>query len=204
MNSSGIPSTCVVTQDPETSFVTKILIQTFMVPSGERLQELVDWLGNGGIEREANLLRTLSSVTLGPILEPGTIGAVAAPPAAGAAASEAAGPSAAAATAPSMDLTVLQFRRPNGYAGLVAPMLRGEGNWPKIGLFSSYEARTLYCVDSMLSAIPTWTKVGAPPPLRTRVEEPSGLKHCLGGFARLVPAWVVVWSRFGSLIIKAH
>ena len=49
-------------------------------------------------------------------------------------------------------------RRPDGMRGILAPQLRGEGNWPKLGLYSSYETRIFYAVDALLSDVPFWFK----------------------------------------------
>ena len=42
--------------------------------------------------------------------------------------------------------------------GINAPLLKGEGNWEKIGLHAGAEARALSCCDAMLAHIPFWTK----------------------------------------------
>ena len=42
--------------------------------------------------------------------------------------------------------------------GINAPLLKGEGNWEKIGLHAGPEARALSCCDAMLAHIPFWLK----------------------------------------------
>ena len=53
----------------------------------------------------------------------------------------------------------LRARRPDGLRGLAAPLLRGEGNWPSLGLYTSLEARILQGVESLLASVPFWAKV---------------------------------------------
>ena len=43
--------------------------------------------------------------------------------------------------------------------GVNAPLLKGEGNWEKIGLHAGPEARALSCCDALLAHIPFWLKV---------------------------------------------
>ena len=46
--------------------------------------------------------------------------------------------------------------RPDGYRGLVAPLLRGEWEGPRVGLHLPPEARLLQALDALLAAIPFW------------------------------------------------
>ena len=43
--------------------------------------------------------------------------------------------------------------------GVNAPLLKGEGNWEKIGLHAGPEARALSCCDALLAHNPFWLKV---------------------------------------------
>ena len=53
----------------------------------------------------------------------------------------------------------LEARRPDGFKFIVAPVLRGEGNWPGISLYATMEQRIHYTVDALLARIPFWLKV---------------------------------------------
>ena len=57
----------------------------------------------------------------------------------------------------------LEVRRSDGFRTLLAPQLRGEGNWPKVALYAAYEARTFFCADALLTCVPFWFKVTAAP-----------------------------------------
>ncbi|KAK9803241.1 hypothetical protein WJX73_008882 [Symbiochloris irregularis] len=52
----------------------------------------------------------------------------------------------------------LELRRTDGYKGMLAPLLRGEGNWPKVALYAASEARIFFCADALLTSIPFWFK----------------------------------------------
>ncbi|CAL8466956.1 g6492 [Coccomyxa elongata] len=111
---------------------------------GDKLVELVEWLRAGAIEREAPLLDALSQAPL-----PRKAGApshnqnIAAP----------AGESGAAAV---LTAAELEARRWDGYRGLVAPQLRGEGSWPRASLQAAFELRVQAAVDAMLMRMPFW------------------------------------------------
>lgn len=53
----------------------------------------------------------------------------------------------------------LELRRADGFRPIQAPMLRGEGNWPKVALYAAAEARVFFCADALLTSIPFWFKV---------------------------------------------
>eukprot|EP00884_Botryococcus_braunii_P022264 jgi/Botrbrau1/8721/Bobra.0311s0031.1 len=52
----------------------------------------------------------------------------------------------------------LDLRRADSFRGLVAPQLRGEGNWRNVALYATHTARIFFAVDAMLSAVPFWFK----------------------------------------------
>ena len=53
----------------------------------------------------------------------------------------------------------LEARRWDGYRGMVAPQLRGEGSWPKASLQAAFELRMQAAVDAMLMRVPFWFAV---------------------------------------------
>jgi len=53
----------------------------------------------------------------------------------------------------------LEARRPDGFKFIIAPVLRGEGNWPTISLYGTMEQRIHFTVDALLARIPFWFKV---------------------------------------------
>lgn len=53
----------------------------------------------------------------------------------------------------------LRVRRPDGLRGLAAPLLRGDGNWPSLGLYTSLESRILQGVEGLLASVPFWAQV---------------------------------------------
>lgn len=53
----------------------------------------------------------------------------------------------------------LEARRPDGFKFIIAPVLRGEGNWPSISLYGTMEQRIHFTVDALLARIPFWFKV---------------------------------------------
>ena len=53
----------------------------------------------------------------------------------------------------------LANKRIDGAKGKVAPLLRGEGNWPDKGTHLSFTRRIFLCVDALLSDLPFWFKV---------------------------------------------
>ena len=53
----------------------------------------------------------------------------------------------------------LEARRWDGYRGMVAPQLRGEGSWPKASLQAAFELRVQAAVDAMLMRVPFWFTV---------------------------------------------
>ena len=55
----------------------------------------------------------------------------------------------------------LEARRSDGFRTLLAPQLRGEGNWPKVALYAAYEARIFFSADALLTSVPFWFKVGS-------------------------------------------
>lgn len=46
--------------------------------------------------------------------------------------------------------------RPDGFRNLVAPQLRGEGNWAGVALYGSAEHRTQVAAEALLSTLPFW------------------------------------------------
>ena len=56
---------------------------------------------------------------------------------------------------------VLQGRRADAFRLLVAPQLRGEGNWPKPALYSAAEFRVFFSCDAALTSLPFWRKVSS-------------------------------------------
>ncbi|KAK9833054.1 hypothetical protein WJX74_005940 [Apatococcus lobatus] len=142
---------------------------------GQSISSLVDWLWAGSIEREGLLLRALAQIPLPrqplpeappadasqePSKEPQAEQAEQAEASkANAEPGNAAGPSPAAAPAgPVVSDEELQARRPDGLRGLAAPLLRGDGNWPSLGLYTSPEARILQGVESLLASVPFWAQ----------------------------------------------
>lgn len=59
----------------------------------------------------------------------------------------------------------LEARRWDGYRGMVAPQLRGEGSWPKASLQAPFELRVQGAIDAMLMRVPFWFAVRASPRL---------------------------------------
>lgn len=57
----------------------------------------------------------------------------------------------------------LEARRWDGYRGLVAPQLRGEGSWPRASLPAAFELRVQAAVDAMLMRVPFWFTVCSMP-----------------------------------------
>ncbi len=53
----------------------------------------------------------------------------------------------------------LEARRPDGFKFIIAPVLRGEGNWPTVSLYGTMEQRIHFTVDALLARIPFWLKV---------------------------------------------
>lgn len=53
----------------------------------------------------------------------------------------------------------LANKRVDGAKGKVAPLLRGEGNWPEKGTHLSFTRRIFLCVDALLGDLPFWFKV---------------------------------------------
>jgi hypothetical protein len=53
----------------------------------------------------------------------------------------------------------LGAHRWDGFRGLLAPRLRGEGNWPRLTLASAPEARMVACLDALLGRLPFWLEV---------------------------------------------
>lgn len=53
----------------------------------------------------------------------------------------------------------LELRRTDGFRNLVAPHLRGEGNWPGAALDATPATRIFHAIDALLSAVPFWFKV---------------------------------------------
>ena len=53
----------------------------------------------------------------------------------------------------------LEARRPDGFKFIIAPVLRGEGNWPSVSLYGTTEQRIHFTVDALLARIPFWLKV---------------------------------------------
>lgn len=53
----------------------------------------------------------------------------------------------------------LEARRWDGYRGMVAPQLRGDGSWPKASLQAGFEVRIQGAVDAMLTRVPFWFMV---------------------------------------------
>ena len=64
--------------------------------------------------------------------------------------------------------TELEARRPDGFKFIIAPLLRGEGNWPSVSLYASLEQRIHFTMDALLARIPFWLKV----PLCTLLTQP--------------------------------
>ena len=62
--------------------------------------------------------------------------------------------------APVLQPHELELRRNDGFRQVLAPQLRGEGNWPKVALYAAAEARIFFCADALLTSIPFWFKVG--------------------------------------------
>ena len=54
---------------------------------------------------------------------------------------------------------MVQGRRADAFRLLIAPQLRGEGNWPKPALYSPAEARIFFSCDAALTSLPFWRKV---------------------------------------------
>ena len=72
-----------------------------------------------------------------------------------------ASPCEAAQKGPVVENSELRIRRPDGLRGLAAPLLRGDGNWPSLGLYTSPEARILQGVEGLLACVPFWAQVRA-------------------------------------------
>lgn len=53
----------------------------------------------------------------------------------------------------------LEARRWDGYRGMIAPQLRGDGSWPKASLQAGFEVRIQAAVDAMLTRVPFWFMV---------------------------------------------
>lgn len=68
-------------------------------------------------------------------------------------------PGTAPAAGPVVADEELRVRRPDGLRGLAAPLLRGDGNWPSLGLYTSLEARILQGVEGLLASVPFWAQV---------------------------------------------
>ena len=63
----------------------------------------------------------------------------------------------------------LASRRPDGLRGIVAPQLRGEGNWPlpRAAALAGLDARIFHAVDALMADVPFWFRVRLlPRPLR--------------------------------------
>ena len=69
-----------------------------------------------------------------------------------------------------MSSAELEARRPDGFKFIIAPLLRGEGNWPSVSLYGSLEQRIHFTVDALLARIPFWLKV---PPLCFLLVQPK-------------------------------
>lgn len=54
----------------------------------------------------------------------------------------------------------LANKRMDGAKGKVAPLLRGEGNWPDKGTHLSFTRRIFLCIDALLGDLPFWFQVG--------------------------------------------
>jgi hypothetical protein len=61
--------------------------------------------------------------------------------------------------APVLTGAELEARRWDGYRGLVAPQLRGDGGWPKASLQAGFEVRIQAAVDAMVTRVPFWFAV---------------------------------------------
>lgn len=59
----------------------------------------------------------------------------------------------------SLGTSELANKRVDGAKGKIAPLLRGEGNWPDKGAHTSFTKRILLCVDAMLGDLPFWLQV---------------------------------------------
>lgn len=46
--------------------------------------------------------------------------------------------------------------RPDGFRGITAPLLRGEGNWPGVALYASAQHRAQVAAEALLSTLPFW------------------------------------------------
>ncbi len=52
----------------------------------------------------------------------------------------------------------LEARRPDGFKFIIAPVLRGEGNWPSISLYGTMEQRIHFTVDALWHAYPSGSR----------------------------------------------
>ncbi len=55
----------------------------------------------------------------------------------------------------------LEARRWDGYRGILAPRLRGEGAWPGASLGAGYEARVAGALDAAVARVPFWLQARA-------------------------------------------
>ncbi|DBB03841.1 TPA: hypothetical protein ACH3X1_012936 [Trebouxia sp. C0004] len=113
---------------------------------GQSLSNLVEWLKAAAIDREAGLLKALSQAPLPkkvPTEGHPTKHTVSSKP-------EEAGEL--------LSSSELEARRPDGFKFIIAPVLRGEGNWPSISLYGTMEQRLHFTVDALLARIPFWFK----------------------------------------------
>lgn len=59
----------------------------------------------------------------------------------------------------------LEGRRPDGFKFIVAPVLRGEGNWPSVSMYGTMEQRMQHTLEVLLARLPFWLQVHPPPVL---------------------------------------
>lgn len=132
---------------------------------GEDIAAVVAWLQRGRIDREAGLLKALSAI---PLVRSLPVAPVAPampgmpqppqPPAAQVSlpASAVLGTQGQSEPLPVLSTTQLAANRPDGYTGILAPLMRGEGNWATLGMFASMEGRILSACDALLGCAPFW------------------------------------------------
>lgn len=53
----------------------------------------------------------------------------------------------------------LEARRPDGFKFVVAPVLRGEGNWPSVSMYGTMEQRMQHTLEVLMARLPFWLQV---------------------------------------------
>ncbi|KAK9821217.1 hypothetical protein WJX81_001314 [Elliptochloris bilobata] len=106
---------------------------------GEKLVQLVGWLHAGNVEREAGLLKALAQAPLPRVRDPTQ--------------APGAGEAGAGPVAKQLDL---ELARPDGFRGIFAPQLRGEGNWAGVAQYGSAQSRVQVAAEALLGTLPFW------------------------------------------------